>query len=55
MMVLLFLMDLVLNNLTLSRTRVQLQQERILPNGTETNKKRAPFCVFEKFEKVLIK
>lgn len=46
-----FLMDLVLGNLTLSRNGVQFQQENILPNRSEMlkkKKKKAPFCVFEK-------
>lgn len=50
-MVSLFLMDLVLDNLTLSRTRLHLQQKNTFSNRFEMCKKRkerAPFCLFEK-------
>ena len=49
-MVSLLLMDLVLDNLTLSKTRVEFQQGNILPTRSEMlkkKKKNSPLCVFE--------
>lgn len=41
-----FLMDLVLGNLTLSRNGVQFQQENILPNRSEMLKKKKKKLLF---------